>query len=178
MFTHAGMPVAGAYGAMGDNPASDAWRVYLSTPDAPVTVAAAGARGGTVVMDVVPIADLGRQVILSDPSGASVGAWGTGRVSRLRRSRRAGGAFVVRAHTRRYDEVLDFYRGVFGWTTRVDPTPTSSGSPRWWIRPTEPSCCGVMDAGWLPEDVPGAWTVYWETADVDTTASSPPPWRV
>ncbi len=171
MFTHAGMPVAGAYGAMGDNPASDAWRVYLSTPDAPVTVAAAGARGGTVVMDVVPIADLGRQVILSDPSGASVGAWEPGTFPGFVDLDEPGAPSWFELHTRRYDEVLDFYRGVFGWTTRVE-SDTDEFRYTTMVDPADGTqLCGVMDAGWLPEDVPGAWTVYWETADVDATAA-------
>ncbi len=171
MFTHGDLPVAGAFGDMEGFPADDTWRVYLATPDAAMTVAAAGARGGGVLLDVVPIADLGRQAVVHDPTGAPIGAWEPGSFPGFVDLDEPGAPSWFELHTGGYDEALDFCRGVFGWTTRVE----SDAEEFRYSTAVDPSdgtpLCGVLDAPWLAAGRPGAWTVYWETSDVDASTS-------
>jgi predicted enzyme related to lactoylglutathione lyase len=75
-------------------------------------------------------------------------------------------------HTRDFATALEFYRSVFGWDTDIigdtdefryatmrDPRGTGE-------------LAGVMDAsGFLPDDVPAHWSVYWEVDDVDATVA-------
>ena len=171
MFTRGGEPVAGAYGAMGDVPADDAWNVYLASADADATVASTVDAGGSALTGVTPIADMGRQVVLADPAGAVVGAWQEGTFPGFVELDAPGAPSWFELHTRDYARALDFYRGVFGWTTQV---MGDSDDFRYTtvIDPTDGhQHCGVMDAPWLPEDSTGSWSVYWETADVDATAA-------
>src|SRR3954467_6630594 len=75
MFTRGGQPVAGGMGDMPDMKANDTWKIYLATDDITKTVEAAEGTGAQVVAPVMPIADLGSQAVLVDPTGATVGAW-------------------------------------------------------------------------------------------------------
>jgi hypothetical protein len=171
MFTREGVPVAGAYGDMGGFPAEDAWRIYLASRDAAGTVEAAAAAGGSVVVGVVPVADLGNQVVLADPAGATIGAWEAGTFPGFVVLDEPGAPSWFELHTRRYADVLAFYRSVFGWTTQVE----SDSDEFRYTTMTDPAdgtqLAGVMDAPWLPEGSGGRWAIYWETADVDASAS-------
>jgi uncharacterized protein len=171
MFTRDGRPVAGAYGDMEGYPADDAWKVYLATADATATVESAEAAGGSVVVGVSPVADMGNQLVLTDPAGAVIGAWQEGTFPGFVDLDEPGAPSWFELHTRDYERVLDFYRDVFGWTTQVEgDTPEFRYTTM--IDPADGhQFCGVMAAPWLPDGDPGSWSVYWETADIDTTAA-------
>jgi predicted enzyme related to lactoylglutathione lyase len=171
MFHREGVPVVGAYGDMGGFPADDSWRIYLASTDAEATVVSTAAHGGTVIVPTIPIADLGRQVILTDPSGAALGAWEADTFPGFTVLDEAGAPSWFELHTRAYSEALDFYRAVFGWSTQV----VSESEDFRYTTVIDPAdgtqLCGILDAPWLPEGASGQWTVYWETADVDATAA-------
>lgn len=78
MFFRDGVPVAGAMGPMDDAPADNRWKTYLATDDIGRTVKEAEAEGAQVVVPPMPVADLGSQAVLLDPTGAVVGAWQPG----------------------------------------------------------------------------------------------------
>ena len=78
MFTRGGVPVAGGMGDMGDLPADNSWKIYLSTDDVARTVRAAEAGGAQIVVPAMPVADLGIQTVMVDPGGAVLGAWQPG----------------------------------------------------------------------------------------------------
>src|ERR1700683_887522 len=59
MFAHAGAPVAGGMGDMGDLPANNSWKVYLTTDDMGRTLQSAEAAGAQVVGPSMAVADLG-----------------------------------------------------------------------------------------------------------------------
>jgi len=171
MFTREGVPVAGAYGDMGGFTADDAWRIYLASGDTGATVESASARGGSVLVGPVPVADLGSQVVLADPAGAVIGAWEEGTFPGFTVLDEPGAPSWFELHTRAYEDALDFYRSVFGWTTQVE---SASDEFRYttMIDPSDGTqLAGVMDAPWLPEGSGGRWTIYWESDDVDATAS-------
>ncbi len=171
MFTREGVPVSGAFGDMEGFPADDAWKIYLSSPDAAATVESTVAHGGLVHVGVSPVADLGNQAVLADPAGATIGAWEAGTFPGFVVLDEPGAPSWFELHTRSYAGMLDFYRSVFGWTTQVE---SDSDQFRYttMIDPADGTqLCGVMDAPWLPEGDAGSWSIYWETADVDTTSA-------
>ena len=60
---------------------------------------------------------------------------------------------------------------MFGWSTQVE---SDSDDFRYttMVDPADGTqLCGIMDAPWLPEGDPGAWSVYWETDALDTTVA-------
>ena len=76
MFHRAGMPIAGGMGDMGpDMPANDTWKIYLSTDDIAGVAAALESRGAEVVAPPMSVADLGKNMVFVDPTGARLGAW-------------------------------------------------------------------------------------------------------
>jgi predicted enzyme related to lactoylglutathione lyase len=172
MFHREGVPVAGAYGDMGGFRADDTWKIYLASADAAATAEAATAHGGTVSLPVSPVADLGNQAILADPSGATIGTWEAGTFPGFVIVDEPGAPSWFELHTPSYAGALDFYRDVFGWTTRVE-SDTDEFRYTTMIDPADGTqCAGVMDAPWMPAGAPGRWTVYWETADVDASTAA------
>ena len=78
MFTVGGMPVAGCMPVQPGMDLGDVWGVYLTSADAAGTLAAAVGLGATTRSEPSPVADLGIQALLDDPSGARVGIWQPG----------------------------------------------------------------------------------------------------
>jgi len=171
MFTRDGLPVAGAYGDMDGYPADDRWKVFLASADASATLEAAAADGGSVLVGVSTVADMGSQVVLADPAGAVIGGWEPDTFPGFVVLDEPGAPSWFELHTRDYHRALEFHRSVFGWTTEV----ISDADEFRYTTAVDPDdgtqWCGVMEASWLPEGDPGAWTVYWESADVDATVA-------
>jgi predicted enzyme related to lactoylglutathione lyase len=75
MFFRGDQPIAGLVPTPdGSHPT---WSVFLATPDLAGTVERAAAAGGRVLVEPMPVADLGSFAELADPAGAAVGAWQT-----------------------------------------------------------------------------------------------------
>jgi predicted enzyme related to lactoylglutathione lyase len=73
-------------------------------------------------------------------------------------------------HTRAYEPSLEFYRAVFGWSTRVEgDSPELRYST---LDVDGEQHAGVMDAsGFLPDGVRAGWTVYFGVDDADQSLS-------
>jgi uncharacterized protein len=173
MFTRNGVPVAGAMGDMGeDMPAQDIWKIYLDTDDITKTVEAAETNGAQIIGPQMPVADLGIQAVLIDPTGAHLGAWEPGTFPGFTVLNEHGAPSWFELHTRDFATALDFYRSVFGWETdTVGDTDefrySTMRDPR-----GAGELAGVMDAsGFLPDGVPSHWSVYWEVDDVDAAVA-------
>lgn len=168
MFTRDGVPTAGAMGDMGDGPADNSWRIYLDTDDIAKTLAAAEAGGAQVISPAMPVADLGTQAVLVDPTGAHLGAWQPGTFPGFTVLGEHGAPSWFELHTRDYEAAVAFYRSVtttvadsdeFRYATMRDP---GGGD----------DLAGIMDASAiLPEDTPAHWSVYWEVADADASVA-------
>ncbi len=168
MFTRDGVPVAGAMGDMGDMAATNTWKTYLSTDDVTKTVEAAQAAGAQIVSPPMPVADLGIQVVLVDPTGAQLGAWQPGTFPGFTVLNEHGAPSWFELHTRDYARALDFYGTVFHWDTE---TVGDSDEFRYSTM-RDPSgdgeLAGIMDASaFLPDGVPAHWSIYWEVDDAD-----------
>ena len=119
MFTRNGVPVAGGMGDMGDMRANNTWKIYLATDDIAKTVEAAEAEGAQVVAPAMPVADLGAQAVLVDPTGADLGAWQPGTFPGFTVLDEHGAPSWFELHTRDYATAVAFYRSVFRWDTNT-----------------------------------------------------------
>jgi len=173
MFTRDGVPIAGAMGDMGDMKATDTWKIYLDTDDITKTVAAATAEGAELIVPAMPVADLGTQVVLIDPTGAPLGAWEPGTFPGFTVLGEHGSPSWFELLTRDYTAALDFYRTVFHWNLE---TVGDSDQFRYSVLKNpdaEGELAGIMDAGaFLPEGMPAHWSVYWEVDDPAATIAT------
>ncbi|WP_024803248.1 VOC family protein [Nocardia sp. BMG51109] len=175
-FRKDGNAVAGGMGNDGAEGAPDQWTVYLASPDARVTTDAATAHGGRVIVEPMPVGDLGTMAVLTDCSGAGVGVWqagvhigfgALGVASNGQWTGHVGHPSWFELHTPAYADTLKFYGEVFGWH---DPF-TVSDTPEFrytTIHSVSPMLGGVMDASeLLPAGAPGEWHVCFGADDVD-----------
>jgi hypothetical protein len=172
MFTRNGVPTAGAMGDMGDMPANNSWKIYLNTGDIAKTLETAEAEGAEVISPAMPVADLGTQAVLIDPTGAHLGAWQPGTFPGFTVLGEPGAPSWFELFTRDHDAAVAFYRSVFLWDTAVQGDTdefryTTMGDPS-----GGEDLAGIMDASaFLPEGVPAHWSVYWDVEAVDAAVA-------
>lgn len=144
----------------------DVWSVYLATDDAAKTLELAAANGGQVLVQAMPVADLGIMGFVTDSGGAHIGLWQPGLHKGFGNVAEAGAPSWFELHTRDYAAAVDFYRNVFHWDTNVEgDTPEFRYTT---MKHGEDRYAGVMDAsGFLPEGVPAHWAVYFGVDDAD-----------
>jgi predicted enzyme related to lactoylglutathione lyase len=169
-FTKGGEQIAGGMRNDGQSGAPDTWTVYLKSDDAAAVAKAAAAHGGQVVVDAMPVMELGTMAVVVDAGQAAVGAWQPGIHTGFGLIAEAGAPSWFELFTRDYDASIAFYQDVFGWKTEAVGdtddfryTTMVDGGEQY---------AGVMDAsGFLPEGVPAHWSVYFGTDDADATAA-------
>lgn len=172
MFTRGGVPIAGGMGDMPDMPAQNVWKMYLATDDIAKTVERAETEGAQIVSPQMPVADLGIQAVLVDPTGAHLGAWQPGTFPGFTVLNEYGAPSWFELFTRDHAAAVAFYRSVFGWDTNA---VGDTDEFRYTIG-RDPAggadLGGIMDAtGFLPEGVPAHWSVYWHVDDPDATVA-------
>ncbi len=169
-FTKGGEQIAGGMRNDGQSGAPDSWTVYLKSDDAAAVAKAAAAHGGQVIVDAMPVMELGTMAVLADAGQAAVGTWQPGTHTGFGLIAEAGAPSWFELFTRDYDASIAFYQDVFGWKTEAVGdtddfryTTMVDGGEQY---------AGVMDAsGFLPEGVPAHWSVYFGTDDADATAA-------
>jgi len=166
MFTRDGVPVAGGMGPMGDMPANDTWKIYLTTDNITKTLESAEAAGAQVISPAMAVADLGIQAVFVDPTGAHLGAWEPGTFPGFTVLNESGAPSWFELFTRDHAGAVEFYRSVFHWDTN---TIGDSDEFRYAVM-RDPSgdgeLAGIMDASaFLPDSVPAHWSIYFEVAD-------------
>jgi uncharacterized protein len=173
MFIRNGVPVAGAMGGdMEDMPGKDSWKIYLATDDIDKTAEAATAMGAQIIAPSMPVADLGVQLVLTDPTGAHLGVWQPMAFPGFTVMNEPGAPSWFELFTRDHPASVAFYRSVFQWdTTAVGDSDefryTTMRDPG-----NEEELAGIMDAtAWLPEGVPAHWSIYWQVDDADATVA-------
>jgi len=170
MFTRNGVPTAGAMGDMGDMRANNTWNIYLDSDDIAKTIDAAEAEGAQVIAPAMPVADLGTQAVLIDPTGAHLGAWQPGTFPGFTVLNEHGAPSWFELLTRDYAGAVAFYRSVFRWETDTvgdsdEFRYTTMRDPR-----GAGELAGIMDAkAFLPEGEPANWSIFWEVDDVAAT---------
>jgi predicted enzyme related to lactoylglutathione lyase len=171
MFTRDGVPVAGGMGDMGEARADNTWKVYLATDDMARTLQSAEAEGGQVLLPAMPVADLGVQAVVLDPTGVPLGVWEPKAFPGFTVLNEAGAPSWFELFSSQYERALAFYRSTFRWETKVI---ADSDAFRYSVLAPGggDELAGVMDAtAFLPEGVPGQWAIYWDVDDVAATAA-------
>lgn len=146
----------------------DVWSTYLRSDDAEATASAVGAHGGSVFMPPMDVPEQGRMAVFGDASGAAIGVWQPEEMRGYELVAEPGTPAWHELHAKDYDAAVQFYRDVFAWDTEVmSNTPefryTTLGSGM-------SAKAGILDAsGYLPEEVPSHWQVYFAVADTDAT---------
>jgi uncharacterized protein len=172
MFARDGVPVAGGMGPMGDAPADNRWKVYLATDDITKTVEVAEANGAEIVVPASDVADLGRQAVMVDPTGATVGAWQTGTFPGFTVLNENGAPSWFELHTRDHAGSVSFYRTAFGWETNVEGDTDEFRYTTLKDPEGEGVLAGIMDgARFMPAGEPTSWYVYWEVDDAAATVT-------
>ncbi|MFI5040630.1 MAG: VOC family protein [Acidimicrobiales bacterium] len=172
MFTRSGVPVAGAMGDMGDMPANNTWKTYLTTDSIENTLRAAEAEGAQVIAPAMPVADLGTQAVLIDPTGAELGVWQPGTFPGFTVLGEPGAPSWFELHTREYPAAVAFYRTVFGWDTSTVGDSEEFRYTTMREPGGEGELAGIMDAGaFLPDGVRAQWSIYWEVDDAEAAVA-------
>jgi hypothetical protein len=169
MFLRDGNPTAGGMGDMGDMRADNAWKIYLNTDDIDRTIKVAREHGADVPVEAMAVADLGKQAVLSDPTGTPVGAWEPGTFPGFITLDEPGAPSWFELQTRDFATAIDFYTSVFGLgVTSVGDTDEFRYSVLTSADGTDHA--GIMDgSSFLPEGAPSLWSVYWLVDDVDAS---------
>jgi uncharacterized protein len=159
-------------GDMGDMKADNRWKIYLETDDIARTVAAAEEGGAQIISPAMPVADLGIQAVLIDPTGAHLGAWQPGTFPGFTVLGEHGAPSWFELHTRDHAAAVAFYRSVFHWGTDM----VSDSDEFRYAAMRDPGgdgqLAGINDAtAFLADDEPSAWSIYWEVDDVDATSA-------
>ncbi|MEV1047180.1 VOC family protein [Streptomyces sp. NPDC049916] len=96
-----------------------AWCLYLATRDAAATAARVRENGGEVLMEPMPIGDLGTMALARDPGGAVFGIWQGNRHEGFQTEMGAPGGYCWgEVSTRDPGRVDAFYRAVFPYTAQ------------------------------------------------------------
>jgi len=170
MFTRAGVPVAGAMGDMGDMGADDTWKIYLDTDDVSKTAEAAEAAGARIVVPASPVADLGTQAVLVDPTGATLGAWQAGTFPGFTVLDEHGTPSWFELHTRDHAGAVAFYASVFRLAANVVGDSDDFRYTTLREHGRDVDLAGIMDStSFLPEGTAPRWSIYWEVDDVDAS---------
>jgi predicted enzyme related to lactoylglutathione lyase len=170
MFTRHGVPVAGAMGDMGDTPADNTWKVYLTTSDINETVAAGVSAGANFTFPPMPVADLGIQTVLNDSTGAALGAWQPIEFPGFMTLEEPGTPCWFELNARDYDAAVDFYQRVFHLEPKVmaDSDDFRYAS----LVSGDSEVAGILDArGLLGDGVTSNWVVYWQVDDISQSLS-------
>ena len=172
MFARDGMPTAGGMGDMGDMKANNTWKIYLQTDDIAKTTAAAEAAGAQLFGPAMPVADLGIQAVMADPTGAELGAWQPGTFPGFLVLGEPGAPSWFELHTREHANAVDFYESVFHWKTAVQGDTDEFRYTTMCNPEGGEDLAGIMDAGaWLPRGVNGVWSIYWHVDDTDAAVA-------
>ncbi|MDR6688379.1 putative enzyme related to lactoylglutathione lyase [Arthrobacter sp. 1088] len=146
----------------------DVWSTYLRTDDIKATTEAAAAHGGQVLLEPMDVPEQGIMAMYGDSSGAAIGAWQFGEMKGYEVAAESGAPAWHELLAKDYESAVSFYQSVFGWETAVmSDTPefryTTLGAG-------DDAKAGIMDAaGFLPEQVPSMWSVYFAVDNTDAT---------
>ena len=169
MFHRDGAPIAGGMGDMGPGMAADnSWKIYLSTDDIVGLHDSLASLGAEALSPPMPVADLGQNLVFTDPNGARLGAWQPGTFPGFATMEEHGAPSWFELFTRDHAAAVGFYESVFRWRTDVvGDTDDFRYSTQQGPGPGD-QLAGVMDASaFLGEDEQPHWSVYWEVDDVD-----------
>ena len=166
IFDRQGAPIAGGMGPMGEMKANNTWKPFFCTDDIDAALKRAEAGGATIQAGAMPVADLGVQAVLADPTGAVLGLWQPGTFNGFTVIGEHGAPSWFELHTSDYNTAVEFYRQVFGY--EVNPVSDADEFRYFTFRSpgSEEDFGGIMDSRrWLAEGG-SRWDIYWHVDNV------------
>lgn len=149
----------------------DMWSTYLRVDDIDATMSAAKNAGAMPYMEPMDVPEQGKMAMLGDPSGASIGLWEFGGHTGFQAHEENGAASWHELHSKDYAAAVAFYRDVLGLQASVmSDTPEFRYTT---LKDGDKELAGIMDAsGYLSDEVPSHWQVYFQTDDVDAAIAT------
>ncbi|BBB00083.1 putative hydroxylase [Actinacidiphila reveromycinica] len=166
-----GKPVAGIGRAMapeGQPLPPTVWTAYLATTDAQATQDAIVGAGGTLIVPVTDVGDLGRMLVAADPQGVVFGVWQPGEFSGARIVNEAGALIWNDLHTTDVLGATAFYGEVFG----IEIRPMEGAEGYWELRAGDRTIGGATLLDNEPPGTPAHWLSYFAVDDVDSTVDA------
>ncbi|MET8013762.1 VOC family protein [Streptomyces sp. NPDC005271] len=165
-----GKPVAGIMEAQmveGQVAPPTVWTTYFCSADAQATSEAISRSGGTVLLPVMDVMDLGRMLVAADPTGAVFGGWQPLKFAGAGIVNEPGALIWNELNTTDREAASAFYADALG----IQSTPME-GAEGYFALSVDGHTVGGLQP--LPEgtppDVPSHWLVYFAVEDVDATA--------
>lgn len=145
------------------------WDVYLTVDDADARLATALAEGATALTPIMDIGTDGRNVMLQDPTGASIGMWQAKEFEGYEFTGAPGSPVWFELMTHRYDDAAAFYTAVFEAQLVAMTEPMEDDSFRYTTNgPSESASWGLGDAtGVMPAEATG-WRIYFGVDSSDS----------
>ncbi len=160
-----GRDVAGVMPRMEDGQPT-VWATYVSVEDAAATTAAVRDNGGSVIVEPMPVNDLGTMAVFADPAGAVFGIWQPGTFAGAELVNENGAFGWSELGTRDPAGAKEFYVAVFGWGVE-EQEMEGMGTYYLWKAGDAP-VGGMADiSGRVPDEVPNHWLVYFTVDDAD-----------
>jgi predicted enzyme related to lactoylglutathione lyase len=165
-FAKDGIRVGGCMASQPGSGIPDTWSVYLATDDVQKTLDTAASDHAQVIVQAMPVGDLGTMAFITDVGGAGIGVWQPGTHPGFGILGEPGAPSWFELHTRDYEASVAFYRNVFRWdTSTVSDTPEFRYTT---LKHGDDMLAGLMDGtGMLPEGAPAQWSVYFGVEDTD-----------
>ncbi|MFC6007180.1 VOC family protein [Angustibacter luteus] len=166
-----GHRVAGVGGKMSADQPS-AWTTYLASDDVDATAAAVAEHGGQVAGPPMDIADMGRMIIATDPSGAVFGVWQAGSNTGSGLVNQPGGVVWNEHVSGDFEGSKTFYGNVFGLSVQPMPGAPEGLQSGMLARSGGQVVGSAADVSASSADGAGdGWVTYFAVADTDGTVA-------
>lgn len=172
MFNRGDWPTAGGMGSMGDLTADNTWKPYFCTRDMAVSLEKARAGGATIHSGAMPVADLGVQAVLTDPSGAVFGLWQPGTFEGFRVVGENGSPSWFELHTREHAKEVAFYRDLFDYDMEAAGDTDDFRYYTFRSHASDEDLGGMMDSSRWLQAGGDHWDIYWHVDDATATAQA------
>lgn len=143
------------------------WRLYLRVSDVDAASAAAEEAGGQVYL-APPGSSLERAVLMTDPTGAEVGALQADSPVAFEHIDAVGGPVWHELHTDSFDRAVPFYEQVFGW--KAEPMDGDDSFRMSTLGSGWEASAGIYDAATTLGRESSHWLHYFSVADADASA--------
>ncbi|MFD0277287.1 VOC family protein [Kitasatospora sp. NPDC127111] len=141
------------------------WTSYLASTDADATQDAIVAAGGTLLVPVLAVGDLGRMLIAADPQGAVFGVWQPGEFFGAQVLNETGALTWNELHTTDVPAATAFYGAAFG----IEIEPRKGTDSYWELRVGGRAVGGVTLLANDPPGTPAHWLTYFAVDDLEST---------
>lgn len=152
-----------------------AWVGYMWTHNADEAAARVTDAGGTLIMPVMAIADLGKMLFGFDNTGAAFGAWQPGQHTGSELYAAPGALCWAEINTRDGAGTDAFYRRVFGYADQKQIGDGDKFDYTVWKAGDE-EVCGrlLMTSPEWPDNIPPHWMLYFAIEDIAAAVARVP----